>query len=143
MSGVNGPHAHIEDNAVLTRIFARLPEHMRSSFTPEQMYHLGQATFDKPTEHSVAIRKTFPFGGRHYYCAFFAGPDRRRKPSTAEAFVQNGLRRGWKHYVIMCLFFFAAMAALYITVLALGYSMTAVFATDVQNSPGFLRDWLN
>lgn len=124
-------------------MFARLPGPMRASFTPEQIYALGQATYDRPTEHRIAIRKTFPFRGQHVYFAFFAGQDRRRKPSTAEAFVQNGLRRGWKHHVIMGLMFLAALAMLYATALALAYSMTAVFATDVQNSPGFIRDFLN
>jgi hypothetical protein len=140
---VNNTAAYIEDNAVLTRIFARLPEHMRSSFTPEQLQALAQATYDRPTEHSVAIRKTFPWLGKRYYWAFFAGPDRRHKPTLAQAFVQSGLRRGWKHHVIMLLIFVSAMVGLYATVMAFGLSMTAIFATDVQNSPHHIRQLLN
>jgi hypothetical protein len=140
---VNSPSAYIENNAVLTRIFARLPEHLRASFTQEQLIALAAATYDKPTEHALAIRKTVPWFGKRYYLAFFFGRDRRSKPSSGEAFVQSGLRRGWKHYVIMALLFASAMIGLYVTVTAFGITMTAIFASDTQNSPGYLRNLFN
>ena len=140
---VDSPYAHIEDNAVLTRIFARLPEHMRASFTPEQMHALAEATYDKPTAHSIAIRKSIPFFGSHYYLAVFAGPDRRRKPSSAEAFIQRGFRRSWRYNLARLGLFLIALLALYILTVAFAVGMTTIFATDTQNSPGYIRDYLN
>ena len=51
----------VEENALLARIYARLPLDVQMSFTPEQTAALGLATYDPPTPHKVAIRKTFEF----------------------------------------------------------------------------------
>jgi hypothetical protein len=67
----------VEENAVLARIYARLPLDVQMSFTPEQTAALGLATYDPPSPHKVSIRKTLGFLGKRYYFALFMGRDRR------------------------------------------------------------------
>jgi hypothetical protein len=67
----------VEENTLLARIYARMPVDVQMSFTPEQIAALGSATYDPPTPHKVAIRKTFGFFGKRYYLALFMGRDRR------------------------------------------------------------------
>jgi hypothetical protein len=117
--------AMIEENAVLARIYARMPVDVQLSFTPEQMAALGEATYDGPAQHKVAIRKTVSFFGRRYYLALFAGRDRRHGRGTIEKYADE-FRADWR-YVVMILLLLAAGPTiivgtiLYVWLLAVSY----------------------
>jgi hypothetical protein len=87
----------VEDNALLARIYARMPLDVQMSFTPEQIAALGAATYDPPTPHKVAIRRVFGMFGKRYYFALFMGHDRR---GNRESFVPvNEFRADWRYVV--------------------------------------------
>lgn len=117
--------AMIEENALLARIYARMPVDVQLSFTPEQMAALGHATYDQGTPHKVAIRKTVSFFGRRYYFAIFAGRDRRRGRNDADTYADE-FRADWR-YVVMILLVLAAglaiavAAIMYLWLLAVTY----------------------
>ncbi|MGE5267199.1 MAG: hypothetical protein ACM3L9_07530 [Deltaproteobacteria bacterium] len=99
----------VEDNPTLARIYARMPVDVQLSFTPEQIAALGQATYEPPTPHRVAIRKTGGFFGRRYYFALFMGRD-RRGPEHGSAYLDQ-YRADWR-YVASVLATLAIGAAL-------------------------------
>jgi hypothetical protein len=99
----------VEDNATLARIYARMPVDVQLSFTPEQIAALGQATFEPPAPHRVAIRKTGGLFGRRYYFALFMGRD-RRTPQHGSAYIDE-FRADWR-YVASVLATLAICAAL-------------------------------
>jgi hypothetical protein len=88
----------VEENAVLARIYARLPLDVQMSLTPEQTAALGLATYDLPTPHKVAIRKTFGIFGRRTYFALFMGSDRRanRQSAALNAYADE-FRADWRY----------------------------------------------
>ncbi|OYW55357.1 MAG: hypothetical protein B7Z29_07285 [Hyphomicrobium sp. 12-62-95] len=87
----------VEENALLARIYARMPLDVQMSFTPEQIAALGAATYDPPTPHKVAIRRVFGMFGKRYYFALFMGRDRR---GNRESFVPvNEFRADWRYVV--------------------------------------------
>jgi hypothetical protein len=92
----------VEDNALLARIYARMPVDVQLSFTPEQMAALGLATYEPATPHKVAIRKTFGLFGRRYYFALFMGRDRRGTRSALKEYADE-FRADWR-YVMSMLF---------------------------------------
>jgi len=101
----------VENNAVLARIYARMPVEMQMSFTPEQLAALGMATYDAPTPHKVAIRKSFGLFGRRYYLALFMGRDRRGAPWGYLKHYADEFRADWR-YIVSMLFALAAGMAL-------------------------------
>ncbi len=91
----------VEENAVLARIYARLPLDVQMSFTPEQTAALGLATYDPPTPHKVAIRKTFGIFRKRYYFALFMGSDRRgSRPGILHACADE-FRADWRYLLGM------------------------------------------
>jgi hypothetical protein len=92
----------VEENALLARIYARMPIDVQLSFTPEQMAALGLATYEPATPHKVAIRKTFGVFGRRYYFALFMGRERRETRSTLKAYADE-FRADWR-YIVSLLF---------------------------------------
>ncbi len=91
----------VEENAVLARIYARLPVDVQMSFTPEQTAALGLATYDPPTPHNVAIRKTFGLFGKRYYFALFMGRDRRGNRHSALKLYTDEFRADWRYILGM------------------------------------------
>lgn len=89
----------VEDNAVLARIYARMPVDVQMSFTPEQIAALGLATYDPPSPHKVAIRKTFGFFGKRYYLALFMGRDRRGHRQGFLKTYADEFRADWRYLV--------------------------------------------
>ncbi len=124
------PAAQIEDNAILTRIFARLPAHMRDTFTPDQVVALAQATFEKPTPHAVAIRKIIPFFGGPYYLAVFAGRDRRSKMAAAGYAAPRKAKLGKVGLALLALLFAAGLFGLGTTGMNLTKSLAAKYGFD-------------
>ncbi len=118
------PAAQIEDNAILTRIFARLPVDMRETFTPDQVVALAQATFEKPTPHAVAIRKIIPLFGGPYYLAVFAGRDRRSKKAAAGIATPRKAKRGKVRLALLAILFAAGLFGLGTT----GFNLTRSIA---------------
>lgn len=87
----------VEENALLARIYARMPIDVQLTFTPEQIAALGRATYDPPTPHKVAIRRVFGLFGNRYYLALFMGRDRR---GNRESFVPvNEFRADWRYVI--------------------------------------------
>lgn len=91
----------VEENAVLARIYARLPVDVQLSLTPEQLAALGRATYDPPTPHKVAIRKTFRLFGKPFYLALFMGRDRRGHRDGILTAYANEFRADWRYMVGM------------------------------------------
>lgn len=91
----------VEENAVLARIYARMPVDVQMSFTPEQMAALGMATYDPPTPHKVAIRKTFGIFGKRYYFALFMGRDRRGGRQSLFKTYSDEFKADWRYIVSM------------------------------------------
>ena len=87
----------VEENAVLARLYARLPLHAQASFTPDQIAALGLATYEPPTPHKVAIRKTFGLFGKSYYFALFMGHDRRGRRSGLFSGYVDEFRADWRY----------------------------------------------
>ncbi len=87
----------VEENAVLARLFARLPLHAQASFTPDQIAALGLATYEPPTQHKIAIRRTFGFFGKGYYFALFMGHDRRGRRSGSFTAYADEFRADWRY----------------------------------------------
>lgn len=104
----------VENNPLLARVYARMPVDVQLSFTTEQITALGQATYEPPAPHRVAIRKTSRLFGRRYYFALFMGRDRRSTGSApADAFADE-FRADWR-YVMSVLATLAIGAALVCT----------------------------
>ncbi len=99
----------VEENALLARIYARMPVDVQMSFTPEQIAALGMATYDPPTPHKVSIRKTFGLFGRRYYLAVFMGRDRRGNRDGIA--YKDEFRADWR-YVLSVLATLALLVAL-------------------------------
>ncbi len=91
----------VEENAVLARIYARLPLDVQMSFTPEQTAALGLATYDPPTPHKVAIRKTLGIFGKRYYFALFMGSDRRGNRQGLLHTYADEFRADWRYLLGM------------------------------------------
>lgn len=87
----------VEENAVLARIYARLPADVQMSFTPEQTAALGLASYDPPSPHKVSIRKTFGFLGNRYYIALFMGRDRRGSRHGILSACADEFRADWRY----------------------------------------------
>jgi hypothetical protein len=91
----------VEENALLARIYARLPLDVQMSFTPEQTAALGLATYDPPTPHKVAIRKTFGIFGKRTYFALFMGSDRRGARQGVLNACPDEFRADWRYLLGM------------------------------------------
>ena len=91
----------VEENALLARIYARLPLDVQMSFTPEQTAALGLATYDPPTPHKVAIRKTFGIFGKRTYFALFMGFDRRGARQGVLNACADEFRADWRYLLGM------------------------------------------
>lgn len=102
----------VEENALLARIYARMPVDVQLSFSPAQIEALGAATYDPPTPHKVSIRKTFGIFGRRYYFALFMGRDRRGGRDGYSP--PDEFRADWR-YVISVLATLALITALLVT----------------------------
>jgi hypothetical protein len=91
----------VEENALLARIYARLPLDVQMSFTPEQTAALGLATYDPPTPHKIAIRKTFGIFGKRTYFALFMGADRRGARQGVLNACADEFRADWRYLLGM------------------------------------------
>lgn len=102
----------VEENALLARIYARLPLDVQMSFTPEQTAALGLATYDPPTPHKVAIRKTFGIFGNRTYVAFFMGSDRRGARQSVLNAGADEFRADWRYLLGMLVTLIAIFSTL-------------------------------
>jgi hypothetical protein len=125
---------HIEENAVLARIFARLPHGLQHSFTPEQVSALGMATYEAPAPHKVAIRRTFNVFGRRYYFAMFSGRDRRSSRHDFAAIPADEFRADWR-YALMILFLTGAAMAVIVGGAMLFWSSVSEFIGGERSVP--------
>jgi hypothetical protein len=120
--------AVVEENALLARIYARMPVDVQLSFTPEQIAALGAATYEAPTPHKVAIRRVFGLFGKRYYFALFMGRDRR---GNRESFVPvNEFRADWR-YVISVL----GTLGLIFTLIAMAATQAWLYAASAVGGP--------
>ncbi len=118
----------VEENALLARIYARMPVAIQLSFTPEQIAALGEATYDPPTPHKVAIRRTFGIFGKRFYLALFMGHDRR---GNRESFVPvNEFRADWR-YVVSVL----GTIGLIFTLVAIAVTQAWYYASEAVGGP--------
>ncbi len=134
-------NTHIEDNAVLTRIYARLPLHVQCSFTPEQIEALGLATYDEPTPHKVAIRKTIPLFGTRYYLAIFAGRDRRGHTGADKVHLVEEFRADWRYLVVMLMLLFVALALVYVGAWAFWSNFAPYIAGEISSAPATISEF--
>lgn len=118
----------VEDNALLARIYARMPLHLQLTFTPEQIAALGEATYDPPTPHKVGIRRTFGLFGRRYYLALFMGRDRRGNRDGAAPI--NEFRADWR-YVVSVL----GTLGLIFTLIAIAVTQAWLYAASAVGGP--------
>jgi hypothetical protein len=119
----------VEENAMLARIYARMPVEVQLSFTSEQMAALGLATYETSTPHKVAIRKTVGLFGRRYYFALFMGRDRRETRSALKEYADE-FRADWRYIVSM--FFILVVSG---GVLALAASTAWSYAAMTVGGP--------
>lgn len=106
----------VEENAVLARIYARIPVDVQLSFTHEQITALGRATYEPPAPHRVAIRKSAGLFGRRYYFALFMGRDRRSAECENSAEYTDEFRADWRY--VTSVLATLAIAATLLTTLA-------------------------
>lgn len=83
MSSLKTDLSERERNRFITE---RLPAHLRSSFTDEQLSALRQAfTLIGRSPHRIDCRMSIPFPIRSFYFVLLAGPERRSKERVAAA----------------------------------------------------------
>jgi hypothetical protein len=133
-------YVEIEDNAVLTRIFARMPAHMQHSFTPEQLEALGHATYDAPTPHAVAIRKTLRLFGTRYYLAIFMGRDRRGRPEDTVDLTEE-FRADWRYLAVSVVLLAAVAALIYVLGWAFWSSVAKSIGGEISAAPATLHEF--
>jgi len=124
-----------EDNPVYNRVFERLPKHIASSFSREQLEAIYWASSYQRAEHRLAIRRRFSFFGGRYYLAIFFGRDRRRKANEVDEVVLNGLREPWTRTVGRWMLRGLVFAALLLLIAVVAFPVLGVVTRDFIADP--------
>ena len=140
---MNDGVTYVEENALLARIYARMPVDVQMSFTPEQIAALGAATFEAPAPHRIAIRKTFGLLGRHYYFAVFAGKDRRRDTAPVQHHVSDEFRADWRYLLMMVLMLCAGLALLCGVLLSFWLIVASLAGGQYPSAPAAINEFLS
>lgn len=134
--------AHVEANPALARIFARIPAHVRATFSDDQIQALGRASMQGPAHHALALRRSLPFFGRRYYFAFFIGRDRRRPLTKLEVFIARGMRESWFRRTAIALAIIAFAGLVVLGSVCIAYLVKSALRIDLLAGPSILHNLL-
>lgn len=133
---------HVEANPVLRRIFARMPAHVRATFTHEQIDALGRASIGGGAGHALAVRRTVSVLGKRFYLALFIGADKRRKLTRLELFIRRGMRESWFRRLVTSVALLAAAAVFALGVICVLYLVKSLLGIDLMPGPSILHNLL-
>lgn len=133
---------HPEANPALERIFARIPAHVRATFSHDQIQALGRASSQAAAHHALAVRRSVPFFGRRYYFAFFIGRDQRRPLTKLELFIARGMRESWFRRTAIALAIIALSGLVTLGSICIAYLVKSAVRIDLLPGPSILHNLL-
>jgi hypothetical protein len=133
---------HVDSNPALARLFARIPAHIRATFSGDQIEALGRAALNEHSNHALAMRRTVPLLGGRYYLAVFVGRDRRRKLSSIERFILRGMKDSWSRRTFATLGLIVLAGIIVLGSICVTYLLKTALGINLLDGPSILHNLL-